>query len=69
MSPDDIKALRLMYGLTQERFARLLGATVVTVNRWENNKAHPSHLYIKEMKQLLVNYGSYKIQTTLAENP
>lgn len=39
-----IKGLREKLGLTQERLAARLGVTVSTVNRWENNKGHPSPL-------------------------
>jgi transcriptional regulator with XRE-family HTH domain len=32
-----IKKLRVKLGETQERFARLIGVTFSTVNRWEND--------------------------------
>ena len=59
MSPDEIADLRKNLGITQERFAALLGTTVVTVNRWENGKTKPSRLYAKELQELKANHGSY----------
>jgi len=44
MTSEEIKHLRLMAGLSQEEFARELGISYATVNRWENNRAVPSKL-------------------------
>lgn len=60
MTPEEIQDIRAKLCVSQEKFASLLGATVTTVNRWENGKAKPSRLYIKELKQLRASYGSYK---------
>ncbi len=59
MTPEEIKEIRDKLGITQERFANLLGTTVVTVNRWENGQNVPSRLYIRELKELRDNHGSY----------
>jgi DNA-binding transcriptional regulator YiaG len=59
MTPEEILEIRKKLCVTQEKFAALLGTTVVTVNRWENGKAVPSRLYIKELKELRNNHGSY----------
>lgn len=59
MTPDEIRAIRTKLNISQERFASLLGTTVTSVNRWENGKATPSRIYIREMKSLRANYGSY----------
>jgi putative transcriptional regulator len=59
MKPEEIQEIRQKLGVTQEKLAQLLGTTVVTVNRWENGKVRPSRLYIKELKELRNNYGSY----------
>ena len=58
MTPEEIQAIRKKLCVSQERFAHLLGTTVVTVNRWENGKAKPSRLYVKELKELRNNYAS-----------
>lgn len=41
---EKIKAIRHRLNLTQEHFAHLLGVSVTTVNRWENNHSQPSGL-------------------------
>ena len=38
----DIKALRAKLGVTQARFAELMGVSFVTVSRWENGASVPS---------------------------
>lgn len=59
MTPEEIQEIRAKLCVSQEKFASLLGTTVVTVNRWENGKTKPSRLYIKELKQLRASCGSY----------
>ncbi len=57
MTPQEIREIRQALGISQERFASILGTTVVTVNRWENGKTTPSRLYIRELKE--VRNGTY----------
>ena len=59
MSPEEITEIRKKLGVTQERFAYLIGTTTATVNRWENGKTVPSRLSIKELKEIRKNHGSY----------
>ncbi len=59
MTPEEIQEIRKKLCVSQEKFAHLLGTTVVSVNRWENGKTIPSRLYIKELKELRNNHGSY----------
>lgn len=59
MTPEEVYEIRKLYCVSQETFARLLGTTVATVNRWENGKVKPSRLSIKELKELKANHGSY----------
>lgn len=44
---EDIKKMRLSAILTQEEFAKEVGVSFATVNRWETGKAMPT---IKAMK-------------------
>jgi transcriptional regulator with XRE-family HTH domain len=44
-SPRRIRRIRAFLGITQERFAWLLGTSGVSVNRWELGKADPSPFY------------------------
>lgn len=46
---EDIKKIRLKSFLTQEDFAKELGVSFNTVNRWEKGRQKPS---IKVMKQI-----------------
>jgi DNA-binding transcriptional regulator YiaG len=58
MTSDEVRDIRIRLGVSQERFAAMLGTTVVSVNRWENGKASPSRLYIREIKNLEVQDGA-----------
>ncbi|TQE99929.1 MAG: helix-turn-helix transcriptional regulator [Spiribacter salinus] len=44
-------------GLTQEKLAAKLGVTFASVNRWENGKAKPSPLALKQIADLLQGLG------------
>lgn len=59
MTPEEIKAIRQSLGITQNKFAQLLEASPITINRWENGHVAPSRLYIKELKELRSKSGSY----------
>ena len=48
----DIADLRHKLNMTQEQFARELGVTVGTVNRWENGRFRPSPLAERAIKKL-----------------
>ena len=52
MKPADIHALRDHLQLTQEMFARILGVSFATVNRWENGKSEPSGDYARVLQTL-----------------
>lgn len=53
MNPYSIKCLRLKLGLTQEQFARKLGVTFVTINRWENKVTSPSPMAREKIEKLM----------------
>ncbi|PSB17827.1 XRE family transcriptional regulator [Phormidesmis priestleyi ULC007] len=48
-----IRQLRQLLGLTQAQFARKLGVTLPTINRWENNRSQPSSLALMQLKAML----------------
>ena len=52
-----IRELRLLTGLTQEQFAAQLGVTYPTINRWENGRATPSPLALKQIEGMLRSLG------------
>ena len=42
---DEIRKARKLLGLTQREFARLIGSSTPTVERWEASKKEITHLY------------------------
>lgn len=52
-----VRALRERLDLTQERFAAKLGVTFTSVNRWENARARPSPLALRQIEQLVNDLG------------
>ena len=60
MEPQRIKELRERLELTQEIFARILGVSFATVNRWENGRTVPTGDYarvLQTLQQLTVHNG------------
>jgi DNA-binding XRE family transcriptional regulator len=52
MRPEEVRELREYLQLTQEVFARILGVSFATVNRWENGKSEPSGDYARVLQTL-----------------
>jgi putative transcriptional regulator len=50
-----VRELRRRMGLTQERFAAILGVTLPTINRWENGRSKPSPLAMKNLNELMAS--------------
>lgn len=46
-----------MNGATQEKFAAKPGMTYPTINQWENGRAKPSPLALKQIKDLAQGLG------------
>lgn len=53
-----VRELRQRMGLTQEKFAAKLGVAFPTINRWENGRAKPSPLAMKQIEDLLRSLGN-----------
>ena len=53
-----VRSLRERLELSQERFAARLGVTFSSVNRWENGRAKPSPLAMKQIEELVDGLGS-----------
>ena len=49
---DGILKLRAKLNLSQEEFAKLLGVSFMSVNRWENDKYAPTKLVKVKLLQL-----------------
>ncbi len=52
MDSDHMRKLRLGFGLSQERLARLVGVSVRTVARWEGGQSQPSQLAERQLRGL-----------------
>ncbi len=50
--PQRIRSAREVRGLTQAKFAELVGVSYATVNRWENRQSRPSNLAWERILQL-----------------
>lgn len=59
-SKDDIKKLREDLLLTQKEFAKKIGVSFETVNRWENGKHEPTMKAKRKIKRLLDQSGSFR---------
>ena len=46
-----IKSIRMSVDMSQEQFARCLGTTVLSINRWENDKTEPNKMAQKQLYQ------------------
>lgn len=53
MNAQEIKDIRIKLGVSQERFAHMIGVSFGTVSRWERGGAKPSHLALEKIKSLL----------------
>ena len=53
-----IREVRTRLGLTQEKFAARLGVTLPTINRWENGRASPSPLAMRNLRELIHRMGN-----------
>lgn len=52
-----VRNIRVQLGLTQEKLAARLGVTFPTINRWENGRAKPSPLALRQIEDLLTALG------------
>lgn len=51
---DNIKAIRKKSFLTQEEFSKIIGVTLITVNRWESGKTKPNLMAMKSIKNYCI---------------
>lgn len=54
---DYIRAIRQVSNLSQEQFAKAIGTTPVTINRWENGKAKPNKIAQKQLYEFCKEQG------------
>ena len=53
-----VRSLRERLELSQERLAARLGVTFSSVNRWENGRAKPSPLAMKQIEEMVDGLGA-----------
>jgi putative transcriptional regulator len=61
-----VRDIRQLLNLTQEQFAAKIGVTVVTVNRWENDRTRPLPLALRQLKSLLIGLTASKLESQRA---
>lgn len=49
----ELKKIRKNLGTTQEDFAKMVGVTLATLNRWELGKTKPSKLARERIKEII----------------
>lgn len=52
-----LKILRNKMFMTQDEFAKEIGVSCATVNRWENSKFEPTMKMKKKLNDLFIKYG------------
>ncbi|KAA0753102.1 XRE family transcriptional regulator [Bacillus sp. AY1-10] len=65
MRPQDIKSVRQLTGLNQTDFAKLVGVSLTTVNKWERGHAQPKKENIKKIERLVGSENLRVIQAKL----
>lgn len=63
--PEQIKEIRKQLNLSQEEFAKKLGVSFTSVNRWENDQTKPSKLARRQILNLLEQIREYEISANL----
>jgi DNA-binding transcriptional regulator YiaG len=57
ITPDRIRTIRRMLGLTQEEFARKLDAGTATLRDWEAGRHKPRGVYLRQLERLWKRLG------------
>ncbi|MEB8674221.1 helix-turn-helix transcriptional regulator [Bacillus cereus] len=65
MRPQDIKSVRQLTGLNQTDFAKVVGVSLTTVNKWERGHAQPKKENIKKIERLVGSENLRVIQAKL----
>ena len=63
--PEQIKEIRKRLNLSQEEFAKKLGVSFTSVNRWENGQTKPSKLARRQILNLLEQIREYETSANL----
>lgn len=63
--PEQIKEIRKKLNLSQEEFAKKLGVSFASVNRWENGQTKPSKLARRQIMSLIEHISEYSTLANL----
>lgn len=66
-APQEIKQMRVLSGLTQEKFAEKVGVTSNTVSRWERGLQSPHYAIYKAMRQMFLS--TISVDKVVDESP
>jgi transcriptional regulator with XRE-family HTH domain len=53
-----VKETRKRLGLTQLQFAKILGVSFQSVNRWERGKTKPLPIFLKQIEEVVKEMGN-----------
>lgn len=62
-----IKGIRTAANMSQEQFAKAIGTTAVSINRWENGKAKPNKIAQKQIYEFCKEYNIDLVDMILKE--
>ena len=62
-----IKGIRTAANMSQEQFAKAIGTTAVSINRWENGKAMPNKIAQKQIYEFCKEYNIDLVDMILKE--
>lgn len=65
MRPQDIKSVRQLTGLNQTDFAKVVGVSLTTVNKWERGHAQLKKENVKKIERLVGSENLRVIQAKL----
>ena len=57
MTPEEIKDLRQLLGLSMEAFGARVGVRLLTIHRWESGKSNPHAVFVKAMRNIKKEEG------------
>ncbi len=54
ITPEQVRSLRRLLGLTQAQLAERIGCSKLAISYWETGRRSPTGLYAREVQRLLV---------------
>ena len=66
LSPDEIRRIRNVFGMTRSKFAQVTGLGEASLNRWENGLTIQTHAYDRYLRLLAAHPGNIRYVEKLA---